>query len=497
MGVWPSPWLAGIDWNNDGDWGDTGENVTARVLDRDGITIRLGRGSARSYDQPNPGEAALSLRNTSRDYSPENSSSPLYGNLVPGRAVIVQATYGGTTYTLYRGYVDDYTVLPNRGERAAQFSCLDGLARLGESKISTPLYAAVRTGTVLGYILDAAGWAGGRDIDAGASIIRWWWEDGTDALTAARRVLAAEGPPALMFIDAGTGNFTFRDRHHRYLRAASTTVQATFNNGGTAETGSVVAYSQPAAYETGWKDIINTVTGTCDIRAQQAETVVWESADWRRIEAGSAITVPVHLNDPVAAAATPAATIDYWANGGVTAALDRTSGQSLIITFTNGDGVARGIWGLRLRACPVTVVSSETASSTDAASVTAYGTRSGETSAADFTWCDPATGAAVAEILTSRYAQRRNTMRIRVLNASTSRLTQALTRDLSDRIHIDDTELGLSADFHIERIEYAASHAGRVLEAVFHAEKAPTAPTAPFTFGANPNGKFGTGRFGL
>ena len=103
-------------------------------------------------------------------------------------------------------------------------SCLDLMARFAQANpLSTPLYASIRTGTAIGYILDALGWPGGaRDIDPGASTIRWWWEEGADGLTALARMLAAEGPPAMCFVDTNA-NFVYRDRHHRLPRAASTT----------------------------------------------------------------------------------------------------------------------------------------------------------------------------------------------------------------------------------------------------------------------------------
>jgi hypothetical protein len=84
-----------------------------------------------------------------------------------------------------------------------------------------------------------------------------------------------------------------------------------------------------------------------------------------------------------------------------------------------------------------------------------------------------------------------------VNNLNDKRLTQQLARDLSDRVHITDTELGLSADFFIEQISHATSGHGRVLTTTFGCEKADaTSPANLFTFGAATNGKFGTGKFG-
>lgn len=81
-----------IDWTGDQDFADAGEDVSARVLDRGTtLTIRYGRDQARAFSPLAPGRAQFELDNRSRDYSPENTSSPLYGLVLPGRAVRIQA----------------------------------------------------------------------------------------------------------------------------------------------------------------------------------------------------------------------------------------------------------------------------------------------------------------------------------------------------------------------------------------------------------------------
>ena len=81
-----------IDWDGDGDYLDTGEDVTARVRGGKGIKITRGRDQIRALAPPMAAKLALTLDNTSRDYSPENSGGPLYGSLLPGRSVQVWAS---------------------------------------------------------------------------------------------------------------------------------------------------------------------------------------------------------------------------------------------------------------------------------------------------------------------------------------------------------------------------------------------------------------------
>ena len=490
-----------IDWLNDGDFIDANDEVTStaggNALAADGLTITYGRDQARAFSPVRAGEAAFKLNNAARIYSPENASSPLFGQLVPGRPVQITATQDAATTVIYRGFLDDYTVSPNRGDRTVTLSCLDLMARFAQANpLSTPLYAGIRTGTAIGLILDQLGWPGGaRDLDPGASTIRWWWEEGTDGLTALARMLAAEGPPAVCYVDT-SANFVYRDRHHRLLDAASTSVQATFTNGTSTETASTVTFSQPMTYDTGWRDIVNTIIVPVDQRNQQELDVVWQTDATIAVPAGTSTAVIAQSGDPFANAVTPVAGTDYTLlTGAATATLSRTSGQSTTITFTDS-GAGSLITALQLRANPVTVARTVQVSVTDTASKTAYGVR-GLPSGIDISGATVEDAVAVATIFVTRYAQRQPIVTIPVANLNDKRLTQQLARDLSDRVHITDTETGLNADFFIEQISHATSGAGRVLTTTFGCEKADaTSPTGMFVFDDAANGKFNTGKFG-
>jgi hypothetical protein len=216
-----------VDWAADGDYVDPFDDTTDDVLDRT-VSVSYGRDQQRQLSPGRVGSAGFTLCNVSRLYSPENQNSALYGDLEPGRETRVQATYAGTTYPLFNGRLNDFTVHPDRSDRSVDFTALDGLATLQGVKISTPLYQALRTGEIVNVILDAAGWpAGRRDIDAGATFTHYWWEEGSTAFDAIQKVVGAEGPPSIAYV-APDGTFVFRDRHHRLLRTESLTSQATF-----------------------------------------------------------------------------------------------------------------------------------------------------------------------------------------------------------------------------------------------------------------------------
>lgn len=81
-------WLVAVDWNDDGDFADSNENVTPDVL---GLTLEHFRDL--SSDHIEAARLELTLRNKDHKYSPPNGASPLSGNLKPGRKVWVRAAY--------------------------------------------------------------------------------------------------------------------------------------------------------------------------------------------------------------------------------------------------------------------------------------------------------------------------------------------------------------------------------------------------------------------
>ncbi len=87
-------WLVRIDWNDDGDFSDTGEDVTSDVL---GLTLEHFRDLA--SERVEAARLELELRNDDHRYSPPNGASPLAGNLKPGRRVWVWAAYPYDSFT--------------------------------------------------------------------------------------------------------------------------------------------------------------------------------------------------------------------------------------------------------------------------------------------------------------------------------------------------------------------------------------------------------------
>lgn len=396
--------------------------------------------------------------------------------------------------TIFQGHLDEFNVLPAIGDRKVTVTALDALAKLKEAKASTDLYPAVRTGAAIGAILDSIGWSGGaRDLDTGGTTLRWWVVDNQDAWSAIEEIVAAEGSPALISVDS-SGNIVFRDRHHRLTRAASTASQATLS-----DTGSEPLFSAPLAYDQGWRDVVNDVSFSVDERSPASDlSVVWSSDASYSIASGATLTIIATGSDPFYGAINPVNGTDFQTRAGSAAVtLSRSQGKSTTISI-----VATGttlIDTLQIRGYTVPVARTIQVTATDATSVTAYGQRSGPDNAGSACVED---AQAIANLAVAYRSTRLPIVTLDVVGqGADTRLTQCLTRDLSDRITIVDAETGLNRAFYIEQITHKMTSAGLKLITSFGCEAISTnasldSPTTVFIFDHATQGKFGTGKFG-
>lgn len=441
-----------VDWDGDGEFTQTHDDVTEDVLDR-GIEITYGRDQFRQLAPPAIGRQSFSLCNVSRIYSPENGASPLFGEVEPARETKSEVTFGSTTYPLFRGRIDDFEIHVDRGDRSVDFTMLDGLAVLAGVKLSTEVLSMQRTGTIIDYVLDQVGWTAGRDIDPGATHVPWWWADGTDAFDAVKDLVLSEGPPAIAYI-APDGTFVFRDRHHRLIREASTQSQARFSAqlvdcAAPAVTG--FSFTDPFTYQHGWSDIVNSVSFDVEERAPEPNySVVWSTDTPILIADGETVTVDVHASDPFVEAQTLTLGDVVWNTDALAAYFDRLSGQSMKIFLTAIDGPTVVSY-LQLRARSVPVARTTKVTQMDTESIARHGER---TYPGDAPWAGVHDAYAISSLILGYYANRRPTVQLRLVSQDPEHLTQILTRTISDRITIQHDELGLDGDFLVEQVSH-------------------------------------------
>lgn len=470
-------YTAAIDWADDGDFTGPHDDVTDDVLDRS-IEISYGRDQFRQLAPPMVGTQSYALCNVERLYSPENSSSPLFGDLAPARPVQTTVDFVGTTHGLFAGRIDDFEIRADRGDRSVSLQMSDGLAVLAGVKLSTDLLYMQRTGAIIDYILNQVGWTAGRDIDLGATHVPWWWAEGTDAFDAVKDLVLSEGPPAIAYV-APDGTFVFRDRHHRLLRDESTQPQARFSApmvdcAAPPVTG--FSFTDPFVYQHGWSDIINSVSFSVEERAPDADySVVWSTDTPIVIADGETVTITAETSDPFDDLQFDSSEDVVW-NESATAlgfGITKTSGQTPQISITS-TGDTAVITYLQLRARSVPVVRTVKVMVQDTESIAVHGER---TYTGDAPWAGVHDAYAIASLILGYYSSRRPTVQMRVTSCDPQHLEQILTRTVSDRITIQHDELGLNGDFLVEQVSHTITRInqddlGPVHAVVFGCERA-------------------------
>jgi len=447
-----------VDWNNGGTYTTTGDDITGYVLAEPALSIEWGRQDDLTSPATTATELTFSLNNYDRRFSPGNASSPLgSGNVRSGRKVRLQYLTGGTT-TLFEGIIDHHAVDPSHPAQAYTAQCLDLWGRPSDEKLSTPLFTAIRTGTAIGEVLDEIGWTGGRDIDAGATVMPYWWAEDESAASAIEKIVDSEGPPAIAYVVGGT--FVFRDRHHRITRTASQTSQATFTNkispAGTGPVAALKIEKGTFEYDHGEEHVVNSVSFTIEERRPVDPGVVWETDDPVSVPASGSTVLHIQADDPFHSAITPLAGTDFTVRTGSTptVSLSRTSGRAVIVNLTGGASAAV-LDNFQLRATSIPVARSVKVTASDATSITANQGERGW--ARDVPFANAYDAQAIANKIVATWKDPRPRLVFTVPNFKPAYLTEFLAAAISDRITVRDDATGTNTDFVVERLRHTVT----------------------------------------
>lgn len=188
---------------------------TYTAVTDDVVEINIRRGRNRTTDTHRPGYATVRLLDQNRDYDPENTAGPYYGNLVIGRALLIEFRKTGPTWhPLFSGLIDaiNYQMRPG-GFQVAEFTATDPLASLSSQSVnSDTTLASALTGTRVNDLLNLAGTlAFGTSIAAGtATVVASNLAAGDNILDLVNQTAQAE---AGEFFAAADGTLTMRQRY--------------------------------------------------------------------------------------------------------------------------------------------------------------------------------------------------------------------------------------------------------------------------------------------
>tara|TARA_R110000824_G_scaffold70157_2_gene180348 strand:- start:1867 stop:3432 length:1566 start_codon:yes stop_codon:yes gene_type:complete len=479
-----------VDWNNDGDFTDSNDDISGDTLSlswsrgRDYASALQGRSVA--------GKLTATLINTEGKYSPSNTSSALTGNILPGRSIRLQAGSGSFPYTFpvafndavrWQGKLDRIKPAPAAvGRKTATLTAFGTLGYLNQFETQLASKTNRRTDQAVGDILDDVGWeeADDRDLDTGQTTISRFWMSGKKTIDALRLVEEAE---AGFIKESKSGQVAFENRYHRLTQTASTTSQATFSDAdGAAHTFEAIAQADPLA------TIVNHVEATARKFNTASVGVLWthpeNGSDSPTLAPGETKVFVAEYPNPDAANSamevnlwtTPAATTDILANtasGGssgdsgdkiadITITATKTAERMEISLANADDGSSIYLTKIQARGTAVSTKNPCIVRAIDTTSQGIYGERKYvaktkfiPTTSEAQDWCD---------YQVSVSASPTNILTMTIPASAPGNIGQSLSRDLSDRITVTatgDAKLGVDEDFFIEGEKHAVTAGGQ------------------------------------
>lgn len=195
-------------------------------------SINITRGRSIGRDTYEAGTSIITVYDNNGDFNPQNISSPWYPNVTPLRKLRVSATYGGTEYFLYSGYVQNYAYRYDQSESVGytDIYCSDAFRLFNLAVINTITGSAAGQdiGTRINKILDTVDFpAGMREIDTGNSTAQ---ADTGATRTCLSTIQAAEfSEQGAVYVNS-EGSVVFKNRTNTI--GASGTTPISFNQTG-------------------------------------------------------------------------------------------------------------------------------------------------------------------------------------------------------------------------------------------------------------------------
>jgi hypothetical protein len=195
-------------------WTDVSAYVTS-------VSVR--RGKARVLDNMQAGVCTITLDNADHRFTPGNTSSPYYPNVLPMRRFRVRAVASenwnegvwnegtwGDLFGVFAGFVESWPMAYQGAYAVTTLTGVDGFKPLNLRKL-TASYSQELSSERVDAVLDDIGWpADDRDLDVGETTVQ------AVTLTAANPLehllTVAESENGLLFMDRD-GRLRFRSRH--------------------------------------------------------------------------------------------------------------------------------------------------------------------------------------------------------------------------------------------------------------------------------------------
>jgi hypothetical protein len=370
--------------------------------------------------------------------------------------------------TLWAGNVDDIQQEPFiRGGGRVRVPGLGRLAKLKGIPVWIDVQENITTSAALALLFAEAGLAAGdyTILDTGKTTLTAWWCAGDDAFDMLRQLLAAEGPGAAIYEQAD-GRIAFHSRHYRRLTARSNTSQVTFGNASTEP-----KHSLPFTYQPNLKDIVNSAS--LDASTLRFATTATLLAAW--VFESPVFFTPSQARDFTFVLGSPATDFNIDAVDADIAYSEGFSagyGPTVTVTVTSASAEIGSIAGIELYGKKLEPGTTRIEQTVDAsASRAKYGLRGLPGGFSPWPYLTENAATDLVNSVVIAYQEPRATVGVTIANANTTRLTQQLTREISDRVTVVESQTGLNAAMYIERIRHEVREGGRFHRTTFGCEK--------------------------
>jgi hypothetical protein len=197
-------------------------------------SIQTARGRNALVDQFQTGTLTLRIVDQNGDFNPTNPLSPYSPYLTPMKKVQISATYSGTTYSLFSGFITSYVNTQPKDATEVAYTTIQAvdafrLAQNAQVSTISGTNANQLSGARINNILDSISWpATMRDVDAGLTTLQA--DPGTARTSLDAMQTVTDSEYGALYVDTD-GSFVFQDRSVTAGSIGGTVT--TFNDDGT------------------------------------------------------------------------------------------------------------------------------------------------------------------------------------------------------------------------------------------------------------------------
>jgi hypothetical protein len=417
-----------VDWDNDGDWTESDVDISSSVKE-----VRFGRGRDSELGRAVTGFCSVRLN---------NSTGTLHASVLPKRPVKVIA--GATP--LFTGFIEEITPHPDPDRKDCYLSAVDGRDYLTRAKAFTWVTAVdVTTNSILTNITSNCAWGGGTNSDSFTETIHACSIEGLSVVDTFNGLLDALG--AFWYI-GGDGKLNMENASHRSGHSAV----ATLTN------------IKSIAYALGAKSVFNVIEVPYQTWDTQTAAALYTATGLHySCAASSDLVLEFTLSEIYGQTVT--LTTNVWKkesdNSVVTSlsASEYGGGHRYRLTFTNPNAFGVYLDSITIQAPYYTPGIAGTVVSSDATSKAAYQERTQSISSPFIQTYARALALAPARLAILKDPSPEISVTIVNKNATLDGYLNSW--EISDKVHVHHTDLGLDGDYFIDYMEHEISDGGK------------------------------------